>query len=72
MAQVKTTRGKAGAQPSGSPGDSRRRSDREERPGTGALCPEAQADGVPCSQLDRDCEVCEHADADPGGEKSTR
>lgn len=29
--------------------------------GTGALCPEAQADGVPCTELGRDCEVCEHA-----------
>jgi hypothetical protein len=34
---------------------------REERPGTGALCPEAQADGVPCFDLGRDCDVCEHA-----------
>jgi len=29
--------------------------------GTGALCPEAQADGVPCTELGRDCEVCERA-----------
>jgi hypothetical protein len=28
--------------------------------GTG-LCPEAQADGVPCTALGRDCEVCERA-----------
>jgi hypothetical protein len=28
--------------------------------GTG-LCPEAQADGVPCTALGRDCEVCEKA-----------
>lgn len=28
--------------------------------GTG-LCPEAQADGVPCHELGRDCEVCERA-----------
>jgi hypothetical protein len=27
-------------------------------PGTGALCAEAQADGVPCNELGRDCEVC--------------
>lgn len=25
------------------------------------LCPEAQADGVPCPELGRDCEICEHA-----------
>ena len=29
--------------------------------GTGALCPEAQADGVPCSEIGRDCEICEKA-----------
>jgi hypothetical protein len=29
-------------------------------PGTG-LCPEAQADGVPCTALGRDCEICEKA-----------
>ena len=32
--------------------------------GTGARCPEAQADGVPCQDLGRDCEICvrtEHA-----------
>lgn len=29
--------------------------------GTGALCPEAQADGVPCTELGRDCEICERA-----------
>jgi hypothetical protein len=28
--------------------------------GTG-LCPEAQADGVPCTELGRDCEICERA-----------
>jgi hypothetical protein len=27
-------------------------------PGTGALCAEAQADGVPCQELGRDCQVC--------------
>jgi hypothetical protein len=31
-----------------------------------ACCPEAQADGVPCSELGRDCEVCERAVAMPG------
>jgi hypothetical protein len=25
------------------------------------LCPEAQADGVPCFELGRDCETCEMA-----------
>lgn len=32
--------------------------DPEEIPGTGALCPEAQADGVPCTELGKDCAVC--------------
>jgi len=27
-------------------------------PGTGALCPEAQADGFPCETLGVDCETC--------------
>ena len=27
--------------------------------GPGALCAEAQADGVPCTELGRDCEKCE-------------
>ena len=35
--------------------------DPEERPGTGALCPEAQADGVPCWERGRDCEICSKA-----------
>ena len=35
--------------------------DQAARTGTGALCPEAQADGVPCTELGRDCEQCEHA-----------
>lgn len=26
-----------------------------------ALCPEAQADGVPCTELGKDCETCAHA-----------
>jgi hypothetical protein len=29
-------------------------------PGTG-LCAEAQADGVPCSALGKECEICEKA-----------
>lgn len=38
------------------------RTPREDAPtgGTG-LCPEAQADGVPCHELGRDCEICERA-----------
>ena len=26
-----------------------------------ACCDEAQADGVPCTELDRDCEICDRA-----------
>jgi hypothetical protein len=33
----------------------------EDRCGSGALCAEAQADGVPCSELGRECETCEKA-----------
>jgi hypothetical protein len=33
-----------------------------ERPGTGALCPESQADGVPCEELGRECEECDRRD----------
>ena len=29
--------------------------------GPGALCPEAQADGVPCDGLGKDCVVCRRA-----------
>lgn len=29
--------------------------------GPGALCPEAQADGVPCEVLEVDCAECERA-----------
>jgi hypothetical protein len=32
------------------------------RAGPGALCVEAQADGVPCSEVGRDCEVCPKAE----------
>ena len=35
--------------------------DPEARPGTGALCPEAQADGVPCLERGRECDTCEKA-----------
>jgi hypothetical protein len=43
-------------------GDDTQKNEYEEAPagGTG-LCPEAQADGVPCTELGRDCEVCERA-----------
>jgi len=37
----------------------RKKSSQEE--GLGVLCPEAQADGVPCQELGRDCDVCEMA-----------
>ena len=30
-------------------------------PGTGAQCPESQADGVPCDELGHDCEDCGNA-----------
>lgn len=33
----------------------------EDRCGSGALCSEAQADGVPCHELGRECETCEKA-----------
>jgi hypothetical protein len=38
----------------------------------GAMCADAQADGVPCYELGRDCETCERAylswaDAEPDG-----
>jgi hypothetical protein len=35
--------------------------DPESRPETGALCPEAQADGVPCLERGRECDTCEKA-----------
>ena len=37
--------------------------DPEDREGTGALCPEAQADGVPCFVVGKDCAICERAAA---------
>ncbi len=33
------------------------------RSGLGTLCSEAQADGVPCAAVRRDCCICDHADA---------
>ncbi len=39
----------------------RRKDDVGLESGPGALCSEAQADGVPCTELGRDCEVCERA-----------
>lgn len=38
----------------------------EPRAGLGTGCAEAQADGVPCSELDRDCETCEKAEETMG------
>ena len=29
------------------------------------LCAQAQADGVPCNEAGRSCDVCSHADASP-------
>jgi hypothetical protein len=34
---------------------------RKPESGPGALCSEAQADGVPCTELGRSCETCEKA-----------
>ena len=39
----------------------KRTEERPLEPGTGARCPEAQADGVPCPTLGRSCAVCERA-----------
>jgi hypothetical protein len=47
-----------------------RKKDELEVPVTGTgLCAEAQADGVPCTALGRDCEICEKAfpEAKPEG-----
>ena len=30
-------------------------------PGTGAECPDSQADGVPCDELGHDCQHCGNA-----------
>ncbi len=38
----------------------RKKSNQEE--GLGVLCPEAQADGVPCEEVGGDCEDCDRAD----------
>jgi hypothetical protein len=40
--------------------------------GTGALCPEAQADGVPCETVESDCSTCERTLAGQGGTGETR
>lgn len=37
--------------------------DPHDREGTGALCSEAQADGVPCFEIGKDCTICERATA---------
>lgn len=42
--------------------------DPEDREGTGALCAEAQADGVPCFVVGKDCTICERAAAAEGRE----
>jgi len=33
-------------------------------------CEQAQADGVPCTELGRDCEICEFALNPPGAEQA--
>jgi hypothetical protein len=38
-----------------------RRKGREAAPRTHPLCAEAQADGVPCYEVGRECETCERA-----------
>ena len=45
-------------------GDSARKKKEEEPAGKKPewpLCDQSQADGVPCEELDRDCEECEEA-----------
>ena len=37
------------------------REGREDNPGTGAWCADAQADGVPCFEIGIDCEICKKA-----------
>jgi hypothetical protein len=43
-----------------SDGESERKKSNQEE-GLGVLCPEAQADGVPCHELGRECDVCDMA-----------
>jgi hypothetical protein len=38
-----------------------RRAGQEARAAGGPMCADAQADGVPCYELGRDCETCEKA-----------
>lgn len=42
-----------------------------EREGPWPPCPEAQADGVPCPELGRDCEDCERADPSYAGSEDS-
>ncbi len=35
---------------------------KKKKSGLGVLCSQAQADGIPCEELDFDCEHCDHAD----------
>ncbi len=44
-------------------GESKRKTSQEE--GLGVLCAEAQADGVPCPELGRECDGCEMAAPPP-------
>ena len=57
-------------------GPERERKKTIQEKGLGVLCPEAQADGVPCWELGRDCETCDMAEpfpepwgAEPGGQE---
>ena len=55
--------------------DKKKEKDREQaplEPGTGALCPESQADGVPCDELGRDCEDCGNAVPRPAPKPSRK
>ena len=42
-----------------------RKSPAVQESGLGVLCPDAQADGVPCQELGKDCEQCERASVRP-------
>ena len=52
-------------------GASRRSAEIEEWRGTG-LCAQAQADGVPCTELGRTCDICSSAGFDRASRERTR
>ncbi len=41
--------------------DTKKSDERDAPAGGTGLCSEAQADGVPCTELGRDCEICDRA-----------